>query len=46
MQLLQPRMPNEYFIHVICLLILPTEIVWSLRQARRKHFNVGGGGEI
>ena len=23
-------MPNEYFIHVICLLILPTETVWSL----------------
>ena len=21
---------NEYFIHVICLLILPTETVWSL----------------
>ena len=23
-------MLNEYFIHVICLLILPTEMVWSL----------------
>ena len=30
MQLLQPRMPNEYFIHVICLLTLPTKTVWSL----------------
>ena len=30
MQLLQLRMPNEYIIHVICLLILPTEMVWSL----------------
>ena len=30
MQLLQPCMPNEYFIHVICLLIFPTETVWSM----------------
>ena len=30
MQLLQLRMPNEYIIHVICLLILPTETLWSL----------------
>ena len=30
MQLLQPRMPNEYCIHVYCLLSLPTETVWSL----------------
>ena len=27
MQLLQPRMPNEYFIHVIYLLILRTEMI-------------------
>ena len=24
------RMPDEYFIHVICLVILPTETVWSM----------------
>ena len=30
MQLLQLRMPNEYSIHVICLLIFPTETVWTL----------------
>ena len=23
-------MPNEYFIHVICLLSFPTEMVWSM----------------
>ena len=30
MQLLQLRRPNEYFIHVIYLLISPKETVWSL----------------
>ena len=30
MQLLQLCMPNEYFIHVVCLLILPTEKIRSL----------------
>ena len=30
MQFLQLRMSNEYFIHIIYLLILPTKLVWSL----------------
>ena len=30
MQLVQLCNPNEYFIHVIFLLIFPTETVWSL----------------
>ena len=29
-ELLHVRMPNEYFIHVIYLLFLPTETIWSL----------------
>ena len=30
MQLLQLHMHNEYFIDVICLLILSNEMVWSM----------------
>ena len=30
MTILQVRMPNEYFIHVISLLILPTDLICSL----------------
>ena len=39
MQLSQLRMANEYFIHAICLLILPTEMVWSLYGIIKFYIN-------